>query len=287
MKVGFVGLGRMGGPMATNLSKAGHGLAVYDVRAEASAALTTHGVTAAQSPSAVAAVSEIVFLSVPGPEEVHAAILGRDGILAGARRGLLLVNASTITPQQSKALAAKCDEAGVEFLDAPVSGAVPGAVAGTLTVMVGGTLAAFARAKPLLDLLGSKVRHVGDIGSASALKLVNQAIYVSYLAAFAEGLALGEQFGLTVDVMLDVLGTSAAGHPMIAQKHDEIRGVAKTPGFAIDRALLFLDLTEAAKAGVERTSPVFDAVSASLRHAQSLGLASDDVIVARNRYLKR
>jgi 3-hydroxyisobutyrate dehydrogenase-like beta-hydroxyacid dehydrogenase len=286
MKIGFIGLGRMGGAMATNLAKAGHDLAVYDVLPEARAALAAKGMTAAPTARAVAEASEAVFLSVPGPDEVDEAIGGRDGILAGARRGLLLTNTSTITPQQSRTLAAACEAAGVDFLDAPVSGAVHGAVAGTLTVMVGGTAAAFERAQPLLDRLGSKVRHVGAVGSASALKLVNQAVYVSYLTTFAEGLALGEQFGLSVEVMLDVLGTSAAGHPMIAAKYDEIRGTAKTPGFAIERALLFLDLTEATKSGAERRTPVFDAVAASLRHARSLGLAGEDVIVARNRYLE-
>jgi len=286
MKIGFVGLGRMGAPMSTNLAKAGHALVVYDVRASAVHALAASGMTAAASPAAVARASEVVFLSVPGPEEVDAALLASDGVFAGAGRGLLVVNTSTITPAQSIALAKRAAAAGIEFLDAPVSGAVHGAVAGTLTVMVGGSETAFARARPLLESLGSKVRHVGAVGAASALKLVNQAVYVSYLATFAEGLALGERFGLSVDAMLDVLGTSAAGHPMIATKYDEIRGVSTSPGFAIERALLFLDLTEATRSGVAATTPVFDAVAASLRRAEALGLAAEDVIVARNRYLK-
>ncbi|MGE3933639.1 MAG: NAD(P)-dependent oxidoreductase [Rhodospirillaceae bacterium] len=282
MKVGVIGLGRMGGPMARNIVKGGHTVTVYDVRREAAQAI--EGASAAANPAAVAAASDAVLISVPGPEEDDAVILGADGILAGARDGLLVIDATTITVPQTRTLAATCSARGLDYLDAPVSGAHHGAVAGTLTVMAGGDAAAFARAEPVFKCVGTNIRHIGPTGCGTAIKLINQAVYVSYMSAFAEGLALGDAVGIPLETMLDVLGSSAAGHPMIATKYDEIRGKANTR-FAIERATLFLDLAQQAFRDVGCTTPVFDAAMDSLRRAEGLGLANEDIIVARSKYL--
>ena len=145
---------------------------------------------------------------------------------------------------------------------------------------------AFERALPILQCVAKNIKHVGPVGSGSSIKLLNQIIYVSYQMVFAEGLAIGEDLGLELETMLEVWGASAAGHPMISTKYDEIRGVADTPGFAVDRALLFIDLAEDACQDLDYSTPVFDAVTASLREALAAGLADEDMILARGRYRK-
>ncbi|HEY7244536.1 MAG TPA: NAD(P)-dependent oxidoreductase [Xanthobacteraceae bacterium] len=286
MRVACIGLGRMGGPMSRNLAKAGHDLIVFDVRSDAVQSAVAQGAAAAGSARDAAAGADAVLVSVPGPQEDDAALLGRDGVLAGARKGLLVIDATTITVDQSRRLARQCREQGVDYLEAPVSGAPHGAVAGTLTVMAGGEQAVFDRALPILRCIGSNIRLIGPSGCGTAIKLINQAIYVSYMSVFAEGLALGEALGIPLDTLLDVLGSSAAGHPMIATKYDEIRGRAKT-GFALERAMLFMDLARESFEDVHLQTPVIDAAAASVRRGLDRGLHAKDIIVARNEVLAR
>jgi 3-hydroxyisobutyrate dehydrogenase-like beta-hydroxyacid dehydrogenase len=285
MRIACIGLGRMGGPMSRNLAKAGHQVVVFDLSAPATKAAADYSTTATSAREA-AAQADVVLISVPGPQEDDEALLGRDGVLAGARKGLLVIDATTITVEQSRALARRCSEQGVDYLEAPVSGAPHGAVAGTLTVMAGGDQATFDRALPILRSIGSNIRLIGPSGCGTAIKLINQAIYVSYMSVFAEGLALGEAVGISLDTLLDVLGTSAAGHPMIATKYDEIRGLKKT-GFALDRCMLFMDLARRSFEGIGLTTPVIEAAAASVQHGLERGLHAKDIIVARNEYLPR
>jgi 3-hydroxyisobutyrate dehydrogenase-like beta-hydroxyacid dehydrogenase len=286
MRIACIGLGRMGGPMSRNLAKAGHEIVVFDVSAQAMKTAADYCTAAASTAREAAAQADAVLVSVPGPEQDDEALLGRDGVLAGARKGLLVIDATTITVEQSRKLARRCREQGVDYLEAPVSGAPHGAVAGTLTVMAGGDQATFDRALPLLRRIGSNVQLIGPSGCGTAIKLINQAIYVSYMSVFAEGLAVGEAVGISLDTLLDVLGTSAAGHPMIATKYDEIRGLAKT-GFALERAMLFMDLARQSFDGIGLTTPVIDAAAASVRHGLERGLHAKDIIVARNEYLAK
>jgi 2-hydroxy-3-oxopropionate reductase len=274
----------MGSPMSRNLAKAGYELIVFDVRPEATKAAAEAGATAAATAREAAEQSDVVLISVPGPQEDEDALLAPDGVLAGARPGLLVIDTTTITVDQSRTLSQTCRERGVDYLEAPVSGAPHGAVAGTLTVMVGGDEAIFARALPILRSIGSNIRLIGPSGCGTAIKLINQAIYVSYMSVFAEGLALGEAVGIPLETLLDVLGSSAAGHPMIATKYDEIRGRAKT-GFAVERAILFMELAQQSFGDVSLATPVIDAARASLQHAMDRGLEAKDLIVARNEYL--
>lgn len=271
--------------MAGNLAKAGHELSVLDVRQEAvEAAQRAYGAATVASPAEMAARADAVLISVPGPDEDALVMLAPDGVLAGARPGLLVIDATTITLPQTRDLAQHCAKRGVDYLDAPVSGGPHGAADGTLTVMVGGEPTVFERALPILKSIGSNIQLVGPSGCGTAIKLINQAVYVSYMSAFAEGLTLGEAVGIPLETLLDVLGSSAAGHPMIATKYDEIRGVAQT-GFAIERALLFMDLAQGAFCDIGCTTPVIDAATASLKQALQRGIGAEDLIVARNKYL--
>jgi len=286
MRIACIGLGRMGGPMARNLAKAGHSLIVFDLRADAIKSAAEHGAVSAATVREAAAQADAVLVSVPGPQEDDEVLLGRDGVLAGARKGLLVIDTTTITVDQSRKLAKRCKERGVDYLECPVSGAPHGAVAATLTVMAAGDEATFARALPILRCIGSNVQLIGPSGCGMAIKLINQAIYVSYMSTFAEGLALGEAVGISLETLLDVFGSSAAGHPMIAKKYDEIRGLAKS-GFALERCMLFMDLMRESFEGVRLATPVIDAAAASVRQALQRGLHGSDIIVARNEYLAK
>jgi 3-hydroxyisobutyrate dehydrogenase-like beta-hydroxyacid dehydrogenase len=276
----------MGGPMARNLAKASHSLIVFDVCPEAIKGATDHGAASAATVREAVAQADAVLISVPGPQEDDEVLLGRDGVLAGARERLLVIDTTTITVDQSRRQALRCRERGVDHLECPVSGAPHGAAAGTLTVMAAGDEATFARALPILRCIGSNIRLIGPSGSGMAVKLINQAIYVAYMSTFAEGLALGEALGISLETLLDVLGSSAAGHPMIAKKYDEIRGLTKT-GFALERCMLFMDLAHESFTDVPLATPVIDAAAASVRSALQRGFHGKDIIVARNDYLAK
>jgi 3-hydroxyisobutyrate dehydrogenase-like beta-hydroxyacid dehydrogenase len=287
MRIGCIGLGRIGLMICRKLADAGHDLIVHDVEPQSVArALSIEGAHQASCPAETAAQSEAVMISVPGPAEDAEVMLGPSGVLAGARAGLLIVDTTTSAVAQSRDLARQAAERGLDYLDAPMSIAQQGDAAETLTIMTGGEPRAFERARPLLECFATHVRHVGPSGSGTAIKLINQAIYVTYLAAFAEGLALGERAGFTRDVPLDVLATSAAGNPRIAGKYGEIRGLSNDR-FAIDSALRYLGLGREAFSNIGPATPTIDAATASLGAASKLGLGEKDVIVARHDYLSR
>ena len=286
MNIGFIGLGRMGGAMARNLQDSGHALCVNDIRREASDGIVSGGGTFGSTTADIARQSDAVFISVPGPDQVDAVLDGNDGLLAGLSDGMLVIDATTIGPDQSRENARRCAERGASYIDAPVSGGQHGAVSRDLAAMVGADDASFERAKPLLECIAKNITHVGPVGSGSSIKLLNQLIFVSYQLVFAEGLAIGEDLGLDLETMLQVWGASAAGHPEITMKYDEIRGVSDKAGFIAKNALLFFDLAEQARGDLGYTTPLFDAAGESLRRATADGLAGEDMIRARARYRK-
>ena len=287
MKIGFIGLGRMGGAMARNLQDSGHTLYVNDLRREACDGVVAAGGSFGATPADIARQSDVIFISVPGPDQVDALLDGDDGLLAGLMDGMLVIDATTIGPGQSRENARRCAERGADYIDAPVSGGQHGATSRDLAAMVGADAVAFERAKPILECIAKNVTHVGPIGSGSTIKLLNQLIYVSYQLVFAEGLAIGEDLGLDLETMLQVWAASAAGHPEITVKYDEIRGVSDKAGFIVKNALLFFDLAERARGELGYTTPLFDAASESLRGAMESGLAGEDMIRARARYRPR
>ena len=284
MEIGFIGLGRMGGAMARNLQDSGHTLYVNDVRREACDGVVAAGGTFRATPAEIARHAEAVLISVPGPDQIDAVFNGDDGLLAGLTDGMLVIDATTIAPDHSMENARRCAERGADYIDAPVSGGQHGAISRDLAAMVGAEAAAFERARPILECIAKSITHVGPIGSGSTIKLLNQLIYVSYQLVFAEGLAIGEDLGLDLETMLQVWGASAAGHPEITVKYDEIRGVSDKAGFIVKNALLFFELADRARGELGYTTPVFDAAGESLRRAMASGLADEDMIRARARY---
>src|SRR5713101_7970343 len=176
MRIGFIGLGNMGGPMAGHILAAGHTLTVYDARREVATPHLARGARWADSPMAVAAASEIVFTSLPGPKEVEAVALGEGGILQGAAPGTVYIDLSTNSPTLIRRMYEVCRGKNVQVLDAPVSGGQMGAQQATLAAMVGGDRAVYDRVKPVLNTIGNKVPYVSAIGSGAIAKLVHNMI---------------------------------------------------------------------------------------------------------------
>jgi 3-hydroxyisobutyrate dehydrogenase-like beta-hydroxyacid dehydrogenase len=205
--IGFVGLGQMGGPMCRRLLAAGYGLVVHDLRADAMDALVGEGVAAAGSPAEVAHEAEIVLVSLPTPEVVRAVALGPDGLIRGGAIRTY-VDLSTTGQAVAAEVAAALAECGIATLDAPVSGGVRGAVAGTLAVMVAGATRELERVRPLLEVFG-RVFHVGErAGLGQLMKLANNFLSASAIAATAEAVVLGVKGGLDPAIMLEVINAS-------------------------------------------------------------------------------
>ena len=208
MRIGFVGTGTMGTPIASCLVAAGHELAVFDVREEATAALVGQGAAAAGSAFAAAREAEVVFTSLPGPRQVEeVALAPQVGLLAGLREGGAYIDLTTNAPQTIRRVAEACAQRGVTFFDAPVSGRPP-----NMTVMVGGEATAFARYRPLFEAIAKNVFHVGPSGAGCVAKLVTQ--YMGYAAFIAglEGMVIAAKAGIDLDTLARIVPVSAGQH---------------------------------------------------------------------------
>jgi 3-hydroxyisobutyrate dehydrogenase-like beta-hydroxyacid dehydrogenase len=207
-RLGFIGIGNMGLPMASRLMDRGYGLSVFDIRGDAVQPLVTGGARLAKSPAEVASEAETVLVSLPTPEVVREVALGANGIVKGSIVRTY-VDLSTTGPRVAELVEKELREKGIEVLDAPVSGGVSGAEKGTLTVMVSGTLSVFEDVKPLLEIIGRKVIYVGQRpGLAQMMKLVNNFLNATALAASSEAFVLGVKAGLNPEIMLKVFNES-------------------------------------------------------------------------------
>jgi len=207
--IGFIGVGHMGGPMARNLMKAGHRVTVSDPSAANVSALTGQGAAQAADPAALAAASEIVVSMLPSGKELRAVYLGDKGVIAHAKAGALLIDCSTTDVDSARAVAKAAAERGLSFLDAPVSGGVAGAEAGSLTFMAGGEDKALAAAQPILMAMGKNVVHTGASGSGQAAKICNNLILGISMIGVCEAFVLAEQLGLAPDKLFAVSSTSS------------------------------------------------------------------------------
>jgi 2-hydroxy-3-oxopropionate reductase len=196
MKVGFIGLGLMGRPMALNLIKGGHQVTVWARRAESMAPLLSAGAMAAASPAALAAGVEVVVTMVGDGPDVEGVHLGTEGVIAGGKPGLIAIDMSTIPPGTARQVAAKLAAKDIAFLDAPVSGGVVGAEAGSLSIMVGGSAAAFEKALPVLQSMGKNIVHIGDSGAGQVTKACNQIVVGLNTLAVAEAFCFARKAGV-------------------------------------------------------------------------------------------
>ena len=208
-RIGFVGLGNMGLPMALNLVKAGHEVTGFDLDADQVAALTQAGGRSATSAGDAARAGEVVVTMLPSGREVSALYLGDDGLLAAAARDTLFIDSSTIDVETARKVAAAAEDAGQRMLDAPVSGGVGGACAGTLTFMAGGAEDAFAQAKPLLDVMGKTIVHAGGPGNGQAAKICNNMILGVSMIGVCEAFVLAEKLGLDHQKLFDISSTAS------------------------------------------------------------------------------
>jgi 3-hydroxyisobutyrate dehydrogenase-like beta-hydroxyacid dehydrogenase len=215
MRIGFIGLGNMGGPMALNLIKAGHALTVHDVRRESAKPHLDQGAKWADSPRAVAREGELILTSLPGPPEVETVALGTDGIVHGAVAGTVYADLSTNSPTVMRKIHAAFKERGVHVLDSPVSGGVIGARRGTLQVMVGGDEAIFREVKDVLGAIGNRVGYMGPVGAGTIAKLVHNMISILTRSLVAEGFTLGVKAGVKPEALLEAIRGASFGQGLI------------------------------------------------------------------------
>jgi len=282
-KLGFIGLGNMGKGMALNLARAGYPLAVHDVRPEPVQELVKAGARASGSPREVAENSEIVITMVTSSPHVEQIMFGDDGVLAGMKKGNIIIDMSTIDPIVTRKVAAAAAEKGVDMLDAPVSGAPPKAADGTLSIMVGGKKEIFDQCKPILDVMGEKIIHAGDVGMGEVVKLANNlAAAVAGVGAF-EGFLFGVKLGADPKILYDVMSTSS-GNSWVIQTRVPYPNVIPgspanddfAPGFTAD--LMAKDLGLILSAAEATRIPLLGASLARqlIEVAQAKGLGGKD-----------
>ena len=234
MKIGFIGLGIMGKPMALNLLKAGYELVVYDIVADPLAEVVKAGAVAGASPKDVAAKTGMVITMLPNSPHVKEAILGKDGVADGIKPGSIVVDMSSIAPRVSQDVAAELAKKGVEMLDAPVSGGEPKAIDGTLAIMVGGKQQVFEQVKDLLLKMGASAVLCGDIGAGNVTKLANQVIVALNIAAMSEAYVLATKAGVDPEKVFNAIKGGLAGSTVLNAKSPMVLEGNYKAGFRIE-----------------------------------------------------
>ncbi len=247
--IGFIGLGIMGKPMAYNLMKAGYELVISNRNPVPANELAAEGAITVGSPQAVAEQSDVVITMLPDSPHVRAVVTGEKGVLAGAKAGSLVIDMSTISPVVTQEVAQAAHVRGVRMLDAPVSGGDVGAQQGTLSIMVGGSAEDFAQAKPIFEVLGKTIVHVGEVGAGQVVKACNQIVVALTIEAVSEALVLGSKAGVDPAVILQVLSGGLAANRVMEVRGPNFLKHDFRPGFKI--ALHHKDLGIALAAGRE------------------------------------
>jgi 3-hydroxyisobutyrate dehydrogenase len=282
-RIGFIGVGTMGLPMAANLLKKGFAVTAYDLNPEAVKAAAAAGMTAAASAAEAVAGADLVITMLPSSPHVEAAYTGDGGVVNAARKGTLCVDMSTIDPAASRRVSAAAAERGIRFIDAPVSGGTPRATDGTLAIMVGGSAEDFKAALPALMAMGANVIHVGPVGSGEVAKLCNNLIAGVAAVAVSEAFRIAEGFGVDLKVVTEVISKSSGNTWLMEQMHPVPGIVARAastngyaPGFMTD--LMCKDVGLAVDAARALRIPLFVAPAAQqvYRLASSHGLGRKD-----------
>jgi len=230
-RVGFIGLGIMGLPMAKNLMQAGYDLSVHNRSPEKAQELGEQGATVATSPREVAENSDVIITMLPDSPQVREVVAGEGGLLEGITEGSLIIDMSTISPVVTEELAEAVKEKGASMLDAPVSGGDVGAIEGTLSIMVGGEEGDFQRAEPLFEAMGKTITHVGPTGAGQVTKAANQVVVALTIEAVSEALVLGSAGGVAPEKILDVLSGGLAGNKVMEVKREKFLSHKFDPGF--------------------------------------------------------
>jgi len=262
-KIGFIGLGNMGMPMAQNLLKAGHEVTGFDLNAQATELLAANGGTSANSVADACKAAEVVITMLPAGEQVRDVYLGADGVLASVAPGTLLIDSSTIDVQTARDVAQAAQDKGLAMADAPVSGGVTGAEAATLTFMVGGSDDAFERARPVLEKMGKTIVHAGGPGSGQAAKICNNMILGASMIVVCEAFLLAEKLGLDAQKLFDI-SSKSSGQCWSMTSYCPVPGpVPASPanrdykaGFTAAMMLKDLQLAQAAARATRATTPL-------------------------------
>jgi 3-hydroxyisobutyrate dehydrogenase len=255
-KVGFIGLGIMGMPMARNLLKAGFEVVAYNRTASKAEALAREGARKASSPKELAIECPVVITIVSDTKDVESVILGKDGVIEGARPGSVVIDMSTISPKATREIAARLKGKGVSMLDAPVSGGDVGAIKATLSIMVGGDGEAFERCRPILEAMGENIVHVGGNGMGQTVKLMNQILVVGNLNAVVEALVFAQKSGADLEKAITAVKGGAAGSWQLANLGPRIIKRDFSPGFMVDLVQKDLRLVMEAAAEMKLPLPV-------------------------------
>ena len=275
MNVGFIGLGLMGTPMARNILKKGFSLAVYNRTAGKTQELETLGASVCRSPAEVAQKSDVVISIVTGPEDVREIMLGESGVINGARKGLIAVDMSTIGPKAAVGIAQELGTAGIEFLDCPVTGSTYRAETGELTIFAGGKKEIFEKARPVLEVMGTDIHYMGPSGSGQAIKLVNNVLVASTLAALGEAVLLGDAEGLSRDKVAAALTNTPVMSPFMKLKIQNFVKGEYPVAFSIENMKKDLQLAAAEKK--ERYLRIFELVNELFQETINAGLSDEDV----------
>lgn len=233
MKIGFVGLGIMGKPMAKNLLKAGYEVVAYDIVGEALEEVVSEGAESGESPKDVAQKTTLIITMLPDGPDVEKVVLGTNGVLEGAQSGSVIIDMSSISPIVAKNVYSECKKKGIELLDAPVSGGEPGAISGTLAIMVGGSKAVFDKYLPVMEVLGKSVVLAGDIGAGNITKLANQIMVAVNIAGMGEALVLAAKAGVDPSVVFEAVRGGLAGSSVLEAKGPMVLDGNFKPGFRI------------------------------------------------------
>ena len=275
--IGFVGLGRMGRPMASNLTRKGFRLAVHDINRDAVAELELLQAKGVASAAEATRDSEIVVTMLPNSAVVTAIVAGEGGILQHAKRGTLIMDMSTVSPETTDALAAKAAEKGIAFVDAPVGRLAAHADRGESLFMVGASASDFERVKSLLEAMGNTIYHCGPVGTGTRTKLVNNLLAVASCQLNAEALALSQRFGLDLERTLDVLyGTTAVNGQLKVNWPAKVLKGDTAPGFAIDLAHKDLSLIVEAANAAKVPMPMVAAAREAFSAARASGFGGQD-----------
>ena len=283
MRIGFIGLGIMGGRMAATILEAGHDLVVCDLRREAAIPLLEAGASWGDSPKRVTESTELVFTSLPGPPQVEAVALGEDGIVEGVRPGGIYVDLSSNSPSLIRRIHSIFKERGADVLDAPVSGGKEGARTGKLTLMVGGDEEVFRRAKPILDVLGDKVNYTGGIGSGSICKLMHNCISYGFQTIIAECFTLGVKAGVEPQTLWRAVTEGAINNGGFLRNilpETYLHGHFDPPRFALQLAFKDVDLATSLGREYNVPMPVANLTLLELMSAMNRGWADKDARIS-------
>lgn len=279
MNIGFIGIGAMGKPMAQNLLQSAEvQLYIYDVNAAAMSDLAAQGATVCLSPRELAAAAAVIIMMLPNAAIVESTLTGELGVLAGCKAGQTIIDMSSVAAGSTQKMAALAQARGVAYIDAPVSGGVAGAAAGSLTIMVGGETAVVQSVLPLLNRLGKKIHHVGPSGAGDAMKVVNNLLLGINMAAVAEALVLGAKSGLDPRVMLEIIRESSGRSYALEAKGEKfILNNHFTAGFAIDLEYKDLELAMETAKSLAVPLPVGASAQQVFAMARAKGLGREDI----------